>query len=59
MKIKISRLRQIIIESLSKSAPYDVDLVDDESFEKDSVYVPEDIKVVIRRWIRSMGLQKR
>ena len=58
MKLKISELKQLIIESLNKNAPYDVDLVDDESFEKDSVYVPEDIKVVIRRWIKSMGLQK-
>jgi len=64
MKIRISELREIIQEAIKRknlggSHPdesYDKELMDDEAFNEPSVYVPDDIKVKIRKWSKDMGL---
>jgi len=64
MKIRVDKLRQLIQEVIKKhhfggSQPeesYDKELLDDAAFEEPSVYVPNDIKVKIRKWAKDMGL---
>ena len=38
---------------------YDKGLLDDDSIKKKSVYVPDDIKDVIKKWMKTMGLDVR
>lgn len=59
MKLTIGQLRRIIRESLSGSHPdetYDKELLDDPSFDKPSVYVPDDVKNKIKSWAKDMKL---
>jgi len=59
VKITIQRLRSIIREALGGSMPeesYDKDLVDDPSFKKKSVYVPDEVKKKIRSWMKDMKM---
>lgn len=54
-------LRKFIREELSGSDPnesYDKDLVDDPAFNKDSVYVPNDVKQKIKGWVKDMKLSR-
>ena len=45
-----------VIEEEWWAESYDKNLLDDPAFDERSVYVPEDIKVSIRKWAKSMGL---
>jgi hypothetical protein len=59
--ITVCEIRHIIREALGGSQPdetYSVNLLDDPSIEKHSVYVPDDIKVSIKKWAKDMGLSK-
>lgn len=64
MKIRVGELREIIRETIKKSdwggshpdESYDEELLDDPAFNSASVYVPDDIKVKIRKWAKDMGL---
>lgn len=53
-------IRHIIIEKLySGSQPeesYSKKIVDDDSFNQDSVYVPNKKKLLLKRWLKSMKL---
>lgn len=54
-------LRKFIREELSGSDPsesYDKDLIDDPAFNKDSVYVPNDVKQKIKGWSKDMKLSR-
>lgn len=55
-------LRQFIKEEIMQShlhvsKPYEIKLLDDEKYEKDSVYVPNDIKSAIEKWAKEMMLR--
>lgn len=50
-------IRRIVIEAINQ--PYEEDLIDDDSFEEKSVYVPDDVKVAIKKWADSMKLTSR
>jgi hypothetical protein len=39
------------------SKPYNSKLLDDEKYEKESVYVPNDIKFAIEKWAKEMMLR--
>jgi hypothetical protein len=54
VKNNIVLLREFIIESIN--SPYDEDLTDDESYNDESMLVPDDIKKVISKWARAMCL---
>lgn len=59
MKITVGRLRQLIRETLAGSHPdetYDKELMDDETFNQPSVYVPDWVKDKIRKWAKDMKL---
>jgi len=64
MNIRIGELRILIREAIKKrntrgSHPdesYDKELLDDPKFNDASVYVPDDIKVKIKKWAKDMGL---
>ena len=60
MKVTVRRLRQLIREALrSGSQPeeaYSVDLIDDPALKKKSVYVPDDVKVKIKKWMKDMKM---
>jgi hypothetical protein len=59
VKIKLENLRQIIREEINIqriNQPYQNSLDDDEAYNEDSVYVPNDIKKKIRVWMKSMKL---
>ena len=61
VKLSLGELRRLIRESLAGSHPseaYDKDLADDPSLNKRSVYVPNDVKKPIKRWLKAMGLSK-
>lgn len=61
MKITIGRLREVIKNSLAGSQPeesYDEALLDDPSFKKKSVYVPDWAKKKIKSWAKDMKLYK-
>ena len=53
-------IRHIIIEKLyNGSQPeesYSKKIVDDDSFNQDSVYVPNKKKLLLKRWLKSMKL---
>lgn len=57
----VAELREIIREGLAGSDPneaYDHDLADDSSMNKKSVYVPDDVKKPIKKWLTAMGLSR-
>lgn len=68
MRLTIAELRRIIREGLSGSPvpqnlggsqpeqAYEGDLVDDPAMKKKSVYVPDDIKKPIGKYLKAMGL---
>jgi hypothetical protein len=59
VRITIETLRKIIRESLSGSQPeeeYSIELLDDPSFLKKSVYVPDSAKKKIKKWAKDMKL---
>ena len=62
MKTDLSALRTFIFEEVKNlkeewwSESYDKRLYDDESINKKSVYVPDDIKKSIKKWIKDMML---
>ena len=62
VQVSIGRLRGMIAEALAAGGgsdpneAYDKELVDDPSFKAPSVYVPDDIKGPLSRWMRAMGL---
>jgi len=60
----VSELRGLVREVISRTKPicqeaFDKDLIDDESYAKDSVLVPDDIKKSIHKWMNSMGMTSR
>ena len=60
--MRIGDIRVIIREALAGSQPeesYDKCLLDDPVIDKQSVYVPDDIKKSIKKWATSMGLTKK
>lgn len=62
MKHDFLALRAFILEEIKHlkeewwAESYDKRLYDDESINKDSVYVPDDIKNSIKKWIKDMRL---
>jgi len=59
MKVTLGRLRALIREGLSGSQPeerYDTELLDDPAWSKDSVYVPNDVKNKIKKWMKDMKM---
>lgn len=38
---------------------YDKGLMDDPNIDEKSVYVPDDVKDTIKKWVKSMGLDAR
>lgn len=59
MRITVGELRALIRETLAGSQPdetYDEELLDDDSFKKQSVYVPDWAKKKIRSWAQDMKL---
>lgn len=59
MKMTIGQLREAIRRSLGGSRPeesYDKELMDDPSFNTDSVYVPNWAKKKIKKWMKDMKL---
>lgn len=62
MKIKLGELKKLIRNSLAGSHPeesYDKELIEDPTFEKKSVYVPDDIKKKIKSWMKDMKLSSK
>ena len=72
MKIQLGKLREVIRRAIAEvkdkkynfgysgSHPeedYSAGLLDDPSYEKKSVYVPDDIKDKINKWATDMGLK--
>jgi len=57
-RITIGEIRSLIRSEFQRLQleAYDKDLIDDESFNDDSVLVPDDIKDSIKKWVRVMGL---
>lgn len=61
---EITTLRKLIkefVEAYSKGGShpeesYDKELLDDDSFNAPSVYVPDDIKKMIKKWAKDMKL---
>lgn len=53
MKLTVRRLKEIISYHWGG---HDMSLIDDESFGKTSVLVPDDIKDDVKRWARHMKL---
>lgn len=53
-------IRQLVIEQVySGSQPdesYNIKLVDDPSFNDESTYVPDKVKVKLKKWLKSMKL---
>jgi len=58
VKTSIGAIRAIIREQWYLEA-YDHDMLDDEAFNKESLYVPDKVKRVIKSWLVDMGLSKR
>jgi len=63
LKLTIGELRSLIREATDDcwggSHPeemYEHELVDDPAFSKQSVLVPDGIKMPIRKWLKAMGL---
>lgn len=62
MRMTVGDLRLLIRETLAGSHPdetYDEELLDDDSFKKPSVYVPDWAKDRIRAWARDMKLSSK
>lgn len=63
MKRDFSMLRAFILEEIKLlnedwwAESYDKRLYDDESINKKSTYVPDDIKKSIKNWIKDMKLE--
>jgi hypothetical protein len=60
MKISVGELRKLIRETYGGSLPdetYDTELLDDPAFNKESTWVPNDIKLAIKKWAKAMGLR--
>ena len=56
-------LRSFILEEVythfeeeMRAKPFDNNLFDDEAINQQSVFVPDDIKVSIKKWLNSMNL---
>lgn len=45
-----------IVNGSQQVEAYNADLIDDPAFNKDSTYVPDDIKRAIKKWSKAMGL---
>lgn len=60
MKVTVLRLRQIIRETLRRGShpeeSYSNDLMDDPALQKKSVYVPDEVKDKIRKWMKDMKM---
>jgi hypothetical protein len=54
MKLTLKELRELVRSTLAEA--YDKRLIDDESFNKQSYVVPDEIKDKIRRYITDMRL---
>ena len=55
----LNELRKVIRHIIKEewwAESYDKNLLDDPAFDEKSVYVPDDIKIAIRKWAKSMGL---
>lgn len=62
MRVTLGELRRLIREGLGGSNPneaYDKDLADDPAMSKKSVYVPDDVKKPIKKYLKAMGLSGR
>ncbi len=66
MRIRLGDLRNLIREQADDcwggSRPeemYEEELADDPALKKHSVYVPDDVKKPIKRWLKKMGLSRR
>ena len=75
MKIRVGDLKRIIRETIEESKrkgsskyhfggshpdeSYDKELMQDEAFGEESVYVPDDIKEKIKKWANDMGLSSK
>jgi len=73
MKIQLGKLREFIREAIAEASgckkynfgyagshpeeDYEVGLLDDPSYKKKSVYVPDDIKDKIDKWAADMGMK--
>jgi len=58
----IRLLRKLVREELDLkrvNQPYINSLIDDEAYQEDSVYVPNDIKDTIKLWMKSMKLESK
>lgn len=66
MRLTVGQLRTLIREAVKDdcwggSHPnemYNEQLIDDPSYKKKSVYVPDDIKRKIEPWLKAMGLSR-
>jgi len=56
----VKLIRQLVRETIySGSQPdesYSIKLVDDPSFNDNSTYVPDNVKVALKKWLKSMKL---
>lgn len=62
MKIKLGELKKLIRNSLAGSHPeeaYDKELIEDPTFEKKSVYAPDEVKKKIKSWMKDMKLSSK
>lgn len=63
MLISIKELKQLIKNSVdtikTTFKPYEKELIDDTSYKEKSVYVPDDIKDPINKWMKMMGLSNK
>jgi hypothetical protein len=58
MKVTLGNIRQLIREQWYLEE-YKNELVNDEAFGKESVYVPDGTKDKIRKWLKDMGLARK
>ena len=59
MRMTVRQLREAIRKSLAGSQPdetYAEELLDDDSFQEPSVYVPDWAKKKIKSWAKDMGM---
>jgi hypothetical protein len=55
MKISIKEIRELI-RSLIQEQKYGINLLDDESYNQESIIVPKDIKDKINKWLKDMKM---
>ena len=62
-RITVRNIRALVREEFKRllreawyEESYDKNLMDDPVLKKKSVYVPDDIKLAIRKWMKAMGL---